>query len=63
MIYQKIKKNLLGRKLTASFREAVSNNFISLFSLLVHVAPDFVTEIKCFSPPLKQKLISSLSRF
>ena len=54
MICQKIKKNLLGRKLTASFREAVSNNFINLFSLLVHVAPDFVTAIKCFSPPLNK---------
>lgn len=62
MICQKIKKNL-RRKLTASFREAVSNNFINLFSVLVRVAPDFVTAIKCFSPPLKQKLISSLSRF
>ena len=47
----------------ASFREPVSNSSIRLFSLLVYVASEFFTAINCFSPPLKQKLIGSLSRF
>ena len=46
-----------------NFNEAVSKVILNLFSLSVHVAPNFVTAINCFFLPLKQKLSSSLTTF
>ena len=46
-----------------NFNEAVSKVILNLFSLSVHVAPNFVTAINCFFLPLKQKLSSSLNTF
>ena len=59
----KLKKQLSRRKLMDSFKEALSKVILNLFLLSVHVAPSFDTTITCFSPPLKQKLISFLDTF
>ena len=60
--FTKIKKQSLSRKLIASFREALSNVVINLILSSVHVGPNFVTTLNCFST-LKQKLIRSLITF
>ena len=40
----------------ASFKEALSKVVLNLFLLSVHGAPNLVTAINCFSPPLKIKI-------
>ena len=59
----KLKKQLERKKLMDSFKETLSKVILNLLLLSVHVALNFATAINCFSPPLKQKLISSLIGF
>ena len=59
----KLEKLLLRRKVMASFKEALSKVTLDLFLLSVHAAQNFVTARNYFSPPLEQKLISSLITF
>ena len=59
----KLKIQLSSRKLIASSREMLSNVFLNLFLSSLHVLLNFVAGINCFSPPLKQKLISSRIMF
>ena len=44
----KLKEQLSRRKLTASFKEALSKVILNLFLLSVHIAPNFTTTITCF---------------
>ena len=60
---RKSKKKLSRRKVMASFKKALSKVILNLLLLSVHVARNFVTAINSYSPPLKQKLISSLVTF
>ena len=44
----------------ATLKETLPKEILNLFLFSVHVAPNFVIAVNCFSPPLNQKLISSL---
>ena len=47
----------------ASFKENLSNYFVNLFLLVIHVATNFDTAINYFLPYLKQKLINFIMLF
>ena len=56
----KLKNQLSKKKLMTSLERALWKVILNLFLSSVYVAPKFVTIIKCFSPPLKQKLITPI---
>ena len=59
----KLNEQLSRKKLMTSLRKALSNVVLNLLLSIVHVASNFVTASNCFSPPSKQKLISSFITF